>query len=396
MSAAPIAKLVLEDGSVFTGVAFGASAVNVGEVVFHTSCFGYQEILTDPSYKQQLVAMTYTQIGNYGIVDQTDNESDRLHVQGLIVKELSPISSNFRSIETLDDYLKRYNIPGLAGIDTRTLVRKLRVRGIMKGVLCTDQKLVRDDAELVKRATSWTGLVGVDLVDIVGSKKVYAWNENKGEWALPTDNRHPTNFHVVVIDCGVKRSILGNLVQSGFRVTVVPAKTAAEEILALSPDGVFVSNGPGDPAPIHYVQAALRKIIGKKPIFGIGLGHQLLALAMGAGTYKLKLGHRGGQAVQNVATRKVEMTSQSHGFVVDIASLKVCGGEPTHMNLNDHTLEGFRHAVEPAFAVQYHPEASPGPHDGVYLFDCFSEMIRTGKAPTAAQMNEAQKRRNAV
>ncbi len=393
----PLAKLALEDGTIFTGTAFGATATNTGEVVFNTSLVGYQEILTDPSYKGQIVTMTYPQIGNYGIADQMDYESSRPQVEGFIVKELSPIDSNFRSVETLDAYLKRFDVPGIAGIDTRALVRKLRIQGAMKGVLCTDPAVVNDDAELVRRANAWPGLVGIDLVKVVSPAKPYLWDQSKGDWAQFGDHHGESSCDIVAVDCGMKHNILRNLTQSGCRVTVVPAATSAEEILALNPDGIFVSNGPGDPEPIEYVQRALTTLIGKKPIFGICLGHQLLALAMGASTYKLKFGHRGGnQPVQNIDTRKVEITSQNHGFAVDLDSLRQRGGQPTHINLNDNTLEGFRHATEPVFAVQYHPEASPGPHDATYLFDCFREMIRTGTSPTAEQMNEAQKRRNAV
>jgi carbamoyl-phosphate synthase small subunit len=399
-----LAKLALEDGTIFTGTPFGAPAVNVGEVVFNTSLSGYQEILTDPSYKGQIVTMTYTQIGNYGIADQADYESAQPQVEGFIIKELSAIASNFRSVETLDAYLKRYSIPGIAGIDTRALVRKLRIQGAMKGVLCTDPALVNDDAELVRRAQAWSGMAGLDLAQIVTPKSAYTWEQSKGAWAQSTDHQQPTTNnqqlttrHIVAIDCGLKRNILRNLVQSGCRVTVVPATATAAEILALKPDGVFVSNGPGDPEPVTYVQDALKKLIGKKPIFGICLGHQLLGLAMGAKTYKLKFGHRGGnQPVQNMGTGKVEITSQNHGFAVDLDSLKKVGGQPTHVNLNDNTLEGFRHASEPVFAVQYHPEASPGPHDATYLFDCFMQMIQTGTSPTADQMTAAQKKRNAV
>ena len=396
-----IAKLALEDGTIFTGTAFGAPAANVGEVVFNTSLSGYQEILTDPSYKGQLVTMTYTQIGNYGIANESDYESARPQVEGFIIKELSPVASNFRSVETLDAYLARHNIPGIAGIDTRALVRKLRIQGAMKGLLCTDQSIVGDDAELVRRAVAWSGMAGLDLAKVVTPKSAYTWSESKGDWAQLTDiyvdSHSIAKHHVVAIDCGLKRNILRNLVQSGCKVTVLPAGASAEEILAHNPDGVFVSNGPGDPEPVTYVQAALKKIIGKKPIFGICLGHQLLGLAMGAKTYKLKFGHRGGnQPVQNIGTGKVEITAQNHGFAVDPDTLKKVGGEPTHINLNDHTLEGFRHASEPVFAVQYHPEASPGPHDATYLFDCFIDMIKTGTSPTAEKMNAAQLKRNAV
>jgi carbamoyl-phosphate synthase small subunit len=410
-----IAKLALEDGTVFTGTAFGASgAANSGEVVFNTSLSGYQEILTDPSYKGQIVTMTYPQIGNYGIADDADYESARPQVEGFIIKELSPVDSNFRSVENLHHYLERHGIPGIAGIDTRALVRKLRIQGALKGVLCTDQAIVGDDVELVRRANAWAGMAGMDLVKVVAPAKAYQWATDKGVWALPKDRQNTApsasagsagiakgecvgSIHVVAIDCGLKRNILRNLAQSGARVTVVPAGATAEEILALQPDGIFVSNGPGDPEPVHYVQNALQKLIGKKPIFGICLGHQLLGLAMGAKTFKLKFGHRGGnQPVRNTGTGKVEITSQNHGFAVEVESLRQRGGEPTHINLNDHTLEGFRHTSEPVFAVQYHPEASPGPHDATYLFDCFMTMIQTGRSPTAAEMNDAQKRRNAV
>ena len=395
-----IAKLALEDGTIFTGSAFGAAKMNVGEVVFNTSLSGYQEILTDPSYKGQIVTMTYPQIGNYGIADQLDYESSRPQVEGFIIKELSAIDSNFRSVETLHKYLARHDIPGIAGIDTRALVRKLRIQGAMKGVLCTDPKLVGDDAELVRRAAAWSGMAGLDLAKVVTPSKSYTWDESKGAWAQATDHQPRSGDqrpHIVAIDCGMKRNILRNLVQSGCRVTIVPAHATAEEILAHKPAGVFVSNGPGDPEPVTYVQSALQKLIGKAPIFGICLGHQLLGLAMGAKTYKLKFGHRGGnQPVQNIGTGKVEITSQNHGFAVDVDSLRKVGGEPTHINLNDQTLEGFRHGSEPIFAVQYHPEASPGPHDATYLFDCFIEMIKTGTSPTADQMFAAQRKRNAV
>ena len=393
----PLANLALEDGTLCTGTPFGAQTSRTGEVVFNTSLSGYQEILTDPSYAGQIVTMTYPQIGNYGITNDDDYESAKPQVDGFIIKDLSPLPSNFRSVESLHAYLERYNIPGLAGIDTRALVRKLRIQGALKGILCTDLALVHDDAELVRRANAWSGMAGLDLAKTVTPKTPYTWSQDKGVWAQLTDPRTSSVCHVVAIDCGLKRNILRNLVQSGCQVTVVPAATTADEIMAYKPDGVFVSNGPGDPEPVVYVQKTLQKLIGKTPLFGICLGHQLLGLALGAKTYKLKFGHRGGnQPVQNIGTGKVEITSQNHGFAVDLDSLIARGAQPTHINLNDKTLEGFRHSSEPLFAVQYHPEASPGPHDATYLFDCFLTMIKTGQSPTAEKMFAAQKSRNAV
>jgi carbamoyl-phosphate synthase small subunit len=384
-----ICKLALEDGTVYSGTAFGSDGTRQGEVVFNTSMTGYQEILTDPSYCGQIVTMTYPLIGNYGVTDE-DVESTRPQVEAFVIKELARRHSNFRATLTLEEYLQRNGIPGLESVDTRAITRKLRVQGAMRGAISTE---ILDDAELVAAARAWPGIVGQDMVQRVAPARSSVWQQGfDSPFAMQPRGIEP-RFDVVALDCGMKHNILRNLVEAGCRVTVAPPREAAEAILASKPDGVFVSNGPGDPEPLHYTIETLRQLIGKVPIFGICLGHQLLGLALGARTYKLKFGHRGAnQPVKNLATGRVEITSQNHGFAVDTASLEQAGGTPTHINLNDQTLEGFTHANEPVFSVQYHPEASPGPHDATYLFDCFTEMMRTGKAPTAEQMAEAQKR----
>lgn len=392
------ARLALEDGSVFTGTAFGdlTPKSTDGEVCFNTSLTGYQEILTDPSYAGQIITMTYPLIGNYGVNEQ-DIESAKIFARGFVVRELSNLVSNFRSTQKLEDWLAASKITGITGIDTRALTRKLRITGALKGVLSTDQ--TKSDAELVKMAQEARGLVDVDLASEVSCKTPLRWNENLGDW-VPRQGlvKHVAGkYPVVAIDCGAKNNILRNLVDVGCDVTVLPNTATAAEILAHNPKGLFISNGPADPAAVTGSIATLRELLGQLPIFGICLGHQLLSLAMGAKTFKLKFGHRGGnQPVQNLATRKVEITSQNHGFAVEIESLKKVGGEPTHINLNDQTLEGFRHTSEPIFAVQYHPEAAPGPHDSRYLFDCFISMIETGTSPSGQQMDEAQRRRNDV
>jgi carbamoyl-phosphate synthase small subunit len=385
-----IAKLALEDGAVFTGRAFGANGTSEGEVVFNTSMTGYQEILTDPSYKGQIVTMTYPLIGNYGI-NSIDVESRRPHVAGFVIKEVAPAYSNWRADRSLDEYLKQNNIIGIEGIDTRALTRRLRITGAMRGILSTE---LLDDAQLVDGARRATQMAGADWVKAVRPEQEYCWDEDQGDWKLSGDVNRGDGLHVVALDCGAKSNILRHLVERGVRVTVLPPDTSAEEILKHRPDGVFVSNGPGDPAALDYAVKPLAGTIGKVPIFGICLGHQLLARAVGADTYKLKFGHRGGnQPVKNLDTGRVEITSQNHGFAVDPKSLESHGGVITHVNLNDGTVEGFRHKSLPVFSVQYHPEASPGPHDAAYLFDAFIEMMKTKKPPTKERLKQLQSMR---
>ncbi len=394
----PSARLVLEDGSVFVGKAFGDTAPRTldAEVCFNTSLSGYQEVLTDPSYAGQIVTMTCPLIGIYGVNDG-DLESSRAQVRGFVVRELSNTASNYRATSKLEDWLADQGVTGISGIDTRALTRKLRTDGALKGVLSTDPD--PSDEELVEMAKQARGLVGVNLAKEVSRRDPIRWDEGLGDWS-PIQGETPKpirRFNVVALDCGAKLNILRNLVDCGCDVTVLPYDADPAQINGYKPDGLFISNGPGDPAAVTATIESLKQLRGKLPIFGICLGHQLLSRALGADTFKLKFGHRGGnQPVQNLHTQKVEITSQNHGFAVDIDSLKQAGGEPTHINLNDRTLEGFRHGSEPIFAVQYHPEASPGPHDARYLFDCFIDMMTTGLSPTGEQMDRAQRRRNNV
>ena len=361
--------IALEDGTVFEGEAFGASGEQVGEVVFNTSMTGYQEVLTDPSYSSQIVTMTYPLIGNYG-VNETDIESGRVQVSGFIVKEACNYPSNFTCKKTLSQYLKENNIIGVSGIDTRKLTRHLRIAGAMKGIICSLEKAPSID-DLVDKARAWKGLVGLDIARDVTCKKPYIWDDQSADKNVPEKS-----FKIIAYDFGIKYNILRILRSLGCTITVVPASTSAQEVLAQKPDGVFLSNGPGDPAAVTYAIEAVRQLIGKVPIFGICLGHQILGLAMGAKTYKLKFGHRGANhPVKCLETGQIAITSQNHGFCVDIESLKEKGVKMTHVNLNDHTCEGLEDAAQKLFCVQYHPEASPGPHDSGYLFKQFIKMM---------------------
>ncbi|HYG78077.1 MAG TPA: glutamine-hydrolyzing carbamoyl-phosphate synthase small subunit [Planctomycetota bacterium] len=381
-SAYPVARLALEDGTIYTGRGFGARLDRTGEVVFNTSMAGYQEILTDPSYTGQIVTMTYPLIGNYG-VNTADVESQKPQVEGFVIRELSAIRSNFRSDDDLSGYLAKAGIPGIDNIDTRALTRKLRSSGVMRGILaCSEASAKLSDADLVDKARSSPKMEGWNLASKVSCKESYQWKEGflKGfDHDQSTDRNAPREsgprYKVTCVDFGVKTNILRCLVETGADVTVLPATATAADVLATKPDGVFLSNGPGDPAAVTGAPEMIRGVAGKAPLFGICLGHQLMGLAFGGRTFKLKFGHRGAnQPVLEIDKGKVEITSQNHGFAVDPESL---GGavKVTHVNLNDKTVEGLSHKEVPAFSVQYHPEASPGPHDSFYLFGRFRELI---------------------
>ncbi|MBN1429871.1 MAG: glutamine-hydrolyzing carbamoyl-phosphate synthase small subunit [Anaerolineae bacterium] len=373
-------RLALEDGSIWHGSSFGTTGTHIGEVVFNTSLTGYQEILTDPSYAGQIVVMTAPQIGNTGI-NPDDNESRRAFLRGFVVRELSPVVSNWRSTGTLHDELVRQGVTGGAEMDTRAITRRLREKGALKGVLTTDESL--KDADLIEQARAWSGLGAIDLMPEVTCDEPYGWSEpNATEWAIPSTAEIPSanTFHVVAFDFGIKSNILRRFASQGCRVTIVPARMSADEVLAMNPDGIFLSNGPGDPAVLTYLVDTTRQLLGKAPIFGICLGHQILGQAFGGQTYKLKFGHHGGnQPVKHLPSGRIEISAHNHNYAVDPQTLPT-DIEVTHINLNDDCCEGMRHKTIPAISIQYHPEAAPGPHDADPLFMEFIRMMQDWKS----------------
>ncbi|MEE4358633.1 MAG: glutamine-hydrolyzing carbamoyl-phosphate synthase small subunit [Desulfococcaceae bacterium] len=377
------ALLVLEDGKVFPCKSFTGPGESRGEVVFNTGMTGYQEVLTDPSYKGQMVTMTYPLIGNYG-VNPEDAESDRVQVAAFIIREYQSFPSNFRSVSSLADYLKKYAVMGIEELDTRALTRHLRNAGAMRGFISTED---RDPASLLRRVRETPHMAGQDLVKSVTTAMPYYWEDDKPRYFEKQSLSDRTiwkhrgkKFSVVTLDFGVKYSILRCMAKEGCEIIVVPASTDTEIIRRMEPEGIFLSNGPGDPEPLTYAVETVRNLLDYRPMFGICLGQQVLGLALGGKTFKLKFGHRGiNQPVKNMENGRIEITSQNHGFSVDTASLDMNQMEVTHMNLNDNTLEGFRHKQYPLFSVQYHPEASPGPHDARYLFRRFGDMMREGR-----------------
>ncbi|SNT01770.1 carbamoyl-phosphate synthase small subunit [Granulicella rosea] len=374
------AILALEDGRIFRGKGFGARAECSGEVVFNTSLTGYQEIFTDPSYAGQIVVLTNPHIGNYG-TSPSDAESRKPYIEGLVTREFSPMSSNWRSTEVADEYLERNGVPVIAEVDTRAVVRHLRAFGVMRGVIASGEHL--DEAAMVAKARAIKKMDGTDLASVVSTKSIYEWSDaepkNQTGDKLLKPSHTGDKMHVVAYDFGIKENILRMLAREGCRVTVVPSRTSAEDVLALNPDGVFFSNGPGDPEPLDYAIENVQKLKGKAPLFGICLGHQIFGLALGGKTYKLKFGHHGGNhPIMNHQTGKVEITAQNHNYNVDPATLPA-DVEQTHTNLNDQTLAGLKHKTDPMFSVQYHPEASPGPHDSHYLFKDFRKMMEEWK-----------------
>ena len=389
----PIARIVLEDGTCLTGIAFGSiGRTTAGEAVFNTAMSGYQEALTDPSYRGQILCMTMPEIGNYGVCP-ADDESVRPQVAGFVIRELARRHSNQRAVHELDAWLRAGDVPGIWDVDTRALVRRLRTGGAMRAVLSTDP--AKSAAELLELCRHSPEMTGRNLAAEAGAAERGAWTEDLGAWDARRETTEPARGRrVVALDCGGKSNIYRHLASLGCELIVVPHGTTADEIRDLEPDGLFISNGPGDPAAVDRTVETLRTLMDTIPTFGICLGHQLIAIALGATTYKLKFGHRGtNQPVRNLLTGRVEITSQNHGFCVDTESLEAAGGEVTHVHLNDGTPAGLRHRERPIFSVQYHPEASPGPHDSAYLFDCFVAIMASGQPVDAETMTEAQRAR---